>query len=113
MQIATAWEQGKHVLVEVINDDADDNEGEVVKEDTDNLVNDDTSSAIGNDDAAYGGVDDGEVFKENTDNLVNDDTNNAIVKDNAVEDDADNDNENDQIKVSRTILSTKRSVIQL
>lgn len=39
----TAWEQGKHVFIEVTNDDVDDgtDEGKVFKEDTENLVNND------------------------------------------------------------------------
>ena len=57
-QIVTAWEQGKCVDIEIINDD-DVDEGSI------------------NDDDA----DEGQVFTEDTKNLVNDDINNAAVED--------------------------------
>ena len=96
-QIVTAWEQGKRVVVEVVNDDAD--EGKVFTEDTENLINSNIHNAtvIDNtkdhvEDDAYNNddyeVDENEVFKEGTDSTFNnihnpfvDVSNNPIVDD--------------------------------
>ena len=85
-QIATAWEQGKHVFVEVINDDGID-EGEIFKEgsDSNDLANNNINDAI--DHVGNDNFDESKVFK---DSLVENDI--GIVDDIAddyVEDDDD------------------------